>query len=169
MRSSDLARHAQPLIDGGVAPTLAIGVFDGQATHRFEHGVSADALFEIGSITKVFTGTLLADLAREGLVDLDDPVARRLPASVRVPQFGDRVMTLRHLATHTSGLPASSASSSSALGEFARLAADGKLTVPVARTFALEDWRTALGISSSRQARGKLVLLTGGRRSSAGV
>jgi NADPH:quinone reductase-like Zn-dependent oxidoreductase len=47
------------------------------------------------------------------------------------------------------------------LGEFARLAAEGKFTVPVARTFALEDWRTALGISSSRQARGKLVLLTG--------
>jgi CubicO group peptidase (beta-lactamase class C family) len=92
-------------MNGGVAPTLAIGVFDGQATHRFAHGASADALFEIGSITKVFTGTLLADVAREGLVDLDDPVARCLPASVRVPQFGDRVITLRHLATHTSGLP----------------------------------------------------------------
>jgi CubicO group peptidase (beta-lactamase class C family) len=105
MDSVDLAQQAQPLIDGGVAPTLAIGVFDGQTTHRFAHGASADALFEIGSITKVFTGTLLADIAREGLVDLDDPVSRCLPASVRVPEFGDRVITLRHLATHTSGLP----------------------------------------------------------------
>lgn len=45
------------------------------------------------------------------------------------------------------------------LGEFAQLAADGKFTIPVARTFPLEDWRTALGVSESGYARGKLVLL----------
>lgn len=49
-----------------------------------------------------------------------------------------------------------------ALGEFAQLAADGKFTIPVARTFALEDWRTALDISAGGQARGKLVLLPAG-------
>jgi len=43
--------------------------------------------------------------------------------------------------------------------EFARLAADGKFTVPIARTFPLEDWRTAMEISLSGQARGKLLLL----------
>ena len=48
------------------------------------------------------------------------------------------------------------------LGEFAKLAADGQFTVPVARTFPLEDWRTALGISQSGHARGKLVLLPAG-------
>jgi hypothetical protein len=41
-------------------------------------------------------------------------------------------------------------------------AADGKFTVPVARTFALEDWRTALETSQSGRAGGKLVLLPGG-------
>lgn len=45
------------------------------------------------------------------------------------------------------------------LGEFARRAADGQFTVPIARTFALEDWRTALDISQRGHARGKLVLL----------
>jgi NADPH:quinone reductase-like Zn-dependent oxidoreductase len=45
------------------------------------------------------------------------------------------------------------------LGEFAKLAADGQFTVPVAGTFALADWRTALGISQGGHARGKLVLL----------
>ena len=45
------------------------------------------------------------------------------------------------------------------LGEYAQRAADGKFTVPIARTFPLADWRTALEISLSRQARGKLVLL----------
>ena len=45
------------------------------------------------------------------------------------------------------------------LGEYARLAAAGEFTIPVARTFRLEDWRTALEISQSGHARGKLVLL----------
>jgi NADPH:quinone reductase-like Zn-dependent oxidoreductase len=48
-----------------------------------------------------------------------------------------------------------------ALGEFVRRAADGTFTVPVARTFALDEWRLALDISSSQRARGKLVLLPG--------
>jgi NADPH:quinone reductase-like Zn-dependent oxidoreductase len=47
-------------------------------------------------------------------------------------------------------------------GEFARFAADGKFVIPVARTFALEDWRAALDISAGGHARGKLVLLTEG-------
>ena len=45
------------------------------------------------------------------------------------------------------------------LAEFARLAAEGRFTVPLARTFALEDWREALDISQSGRAHGKLVLL----------
>jgi NADPH:quinone reductase-like Zn-dependent oxidoreductase len=48
------------------------------------------------------------------------------------------------------------------IGEFAQLAADGKFTIPVARTFSLEEWRTALDISESGHARGKLVLLLDG-------
>jgi CubicO group peptidase (beta-lactamase class C family) len=62
-------------------------------------------IFEIGSITKVFTGLLLADLAEEGLVGLDDPLASHLPASVRVPAAGDRQITLGDLASHAGGLP----------------------------------------------------------------
>jgi NADPH:quinone reductase-like Zn-dependent oxidoreductase len=45
------------------------------------------------------------------------------------------------------------------LGQFAQYTADGKFTVPVARTFPLEEWRTALAVSQSWHARGKLVLL----------
>jgi len=48
------------------------------------------------------------------------------------------------------------------LGEFAQLAGRGQFTIPIARTFALEDWRTALEISQSGHARGKLVLLPAG-------
>jgi serine-type D-Ala-D-Ala carboxypeptidase/endopeptidase len=65
---------------------------------------AADTIFEIGSITKVFTATLLADMAEEGLVALDDPVQRYLPDDVRPPVRG-RPITLVDLATQTSGLP----------------------------------------------------------------
>ena len=47
------------------------------------------------------------------------------------------------------------------LPEFAQLAAAGRFTVPIARTFPLEEWRTALEISLSGHARGKLLLLPG--------
>ena len=61
-------------------------------------------IFEIGSITKVFTGLLLADLAERGIVGRDDSLARYLPASAAVPTSGGREITLADLASHTSGL-----------------------------------------------------------------
>ena len=67
-------------------------------------GVDSDAIFELGSITKVFTATLLAEAVVRGEVALHDPVQRFLPADVRLPVRG-RPVTLEDLATHTSGLP----------------------------------------------------------------
>ncbi len=70
-------------------------------------GVSLDGntVFEIGSITKVFTNTILADMVKRGEVRLDDPIAKYLPQSVRVPQRNGRQITLLDLATQSSGLP----------------------------------------------------------------
>jgi CubicO group peptidase (beta-lactamase class C family) len=62
-------------------------------------------IFEVGSVTKVFTGLLLADLAEHGMVGLEDPLASYLPASVRVPSFGGHQITLGDLASHAGGLP----------------------------------------------------------------
>jgi NADPH:quinone reductase-like Zn-dependent oxidoreductase len=45
------------------------------------------------------------------------------------------------------------------LGRYARLAAEGRFTIPIARTFALKDWREALDLSVNKRAHGKLVLL----------
>src|SRR5207245_4746400 len=59
---------------------------------------------EIGSVGKVFTALLLADLVRKGEVSLADPVAKYLPG-IKVPQRSGRSITLLDLATHTSGLP----------------------------------------------------------------
>jgi RecB family endonuclease NucS len=65
---------------------------------------AANTIFEIGSITKVFTATLLAQMAEEGLVALDDPVQRYLQDDVLLPVRG-RPITLVDLATQSSGLP----------------------------------------------------------------
>ena len=67
--------------------------------------LDVDSVFEIGSITKVFTGVLLAEMADRGEVKLDDPVALHLPADVRVPDRNGRKITLLDLSTQTSGLP----------------------------------------------------------------
>jgi len=61
-------------------------------------------IFEIGSMTKVFTGLLLADTVNEGKARLDDPIGKFLPASLKLaPEVA--AITLEQLATHTSGLP----------------------------------------------------------------
>jgi D-alanyl-D-alanine-carboxypeptidase/D-alanyl-D-alanine-endopeptidase len=65
----------------------------------------ADTPFEIGSITKTFTGLLLAELEAEGKVELDDPVERYIPDGATIPQVGPQPITLRDLAVQRSGLP----------------------------------------------------------------
>lgn len=67
--------------------------------------LNGDSVFEIGSITKTFTATLLSEMARRGEVKLDDTVQQWLPASVTMPQHGDVPIRLRDLATHMSGMP----------------------------------------------------------------
>jgi serine-type D-Ala-D-Ala carboxypeptidase/endopeptidase len=63
-----------------------------------------ETMFQLGSLTKVFTTLLLADMVERGEVRLDDPAGQYLPPGVRMPLRG-RPITLRDLATHMSGLP----------------------------------------------------------------
>jgi len=84
---------------------IVVGVINAHGRRITARGPArADTLFEIGSITKVFTGLLLADMAARGEVGLDDPVAKYLPAGWTLPVRG-RPITLLDLATHRSGLP----------------------------------------------------------------
>lgn len=66
--------------------------------------ISKDTIFEIGSITKVFTTLAFMDMVTKGEVQLDDPIELYLPG-VKVPEMDGKKITLRHLATHHSGLP----------------------------------------------------------------
>ena len=66
---------------------------------------STRTIFEIGSVTKVFTGLVLAKMVSDGMVKLADPIGCHLPDGVKSPSKEGREITLENLATHTSGLP----------------------------------------------------------------
>ena len=93
---------------------IVVGVIDSNGRRIVSYGsfaktdprlLNGDTLFEIGSITKVFTSLLLADMVQRGEVALADPVSKYLPSTAKVPERGGRSITLQDLATHTSGLP----------------------------------------------------------------
>ncbi len=93
---------------------IVVGVVGAQGQRVFSYGkmkeggtndVNADTLFEIGSITKIFTTLTLADMADHGELKLDDPIRKFLPATVKTPSRKGKQITLLDLATHTSGLP----------------------------------------------------------------
>jgi CubicO group peptidase (beta-lactamase class C family) len=103
----------KPLIDGGWCRGMVVGIVDAQGSQVYGYGVGGAkdqlpdgaTVFEIGSITKAFTGILLADAVTRKEAALDDPVRKHLPAAVKTPEFEGTAITLQHLATHTSALP----------------------------------------------------------------
>ncbi len=110
--SEEVLANVRARVDAGETEGAFVGVVGPGGRETFGYGrLSAErpavpdsaTVFEIGSVTKAFTGLLLAEMAARGEVALDDPIAAYLPDSLDVA-FGDRV-TLDHLATHTSGLP----------------------------------------------------------------
>lgn len=100
--------------DVGVAVGIVVGIVDENGSRIVSCGsldngtgreVDGDTVFEIGSVTKTFTTLLLEDMIARGQMQLDEPVATYLPRSVKTPTRNGKEITLRHLATHTSGLP----------------------------------------------------------------
>ena len=68
--------------------------------------VDGNTVFDIASIAKTFVTIVLADMIKQGLVNLDDPIEKYLPTNnVTVPSYNGHKITLEDLATHTSGLP----------------------------------------------------------------
>lgn len=110
----DLAREIAPLLEQKTAQAVSLGVVQpsgaiighfGQLSPADPTPPGDDTVYEIGSLSKVFTALLLADAVVRGEVALDTPIARLLPADVVLPDGAGERITLRMLATHTSGLP----------------------------------------------------------------
>ena len=97
--------QAVGIVVGVVSPAGRMVVAHGRLAEDDLREPDGDTVFEIGSITKVFTSTLLAELASRGEVDLDTPVQHLLGSGARMPTRDGAEITLGHLATHSSGLP----------------------------------------------------------------
>jgi serine-type D-Ala-D-Ala carboxypeptidase/endopeptidase len=91
---------------------VAIGLIDhGHEERIFVRGTQAPTRldertqFQIGSITKLFTASVLAQMVIAGDMKLDDPIQRYLPPEVHAPVYHGHAITLLDLSDHTSGLP----------------------------------------------------------------
>jgi D-alanyl-D-alanine-carboxypeptidase/D-alanyl-D-alanine-endopeptidase len=93
---------------------MVVGVLDSSGRRIIAHGardagdtrpLDGDTVFEIGSMTKVFTSVLLADAVQRKEVALTDPVNKFLPDAAKVPDRAGKSITLQDLAQHTSALP----------------------------------------------------------------
>ena len=112
--SHEIETILQERIEDGRGVGLVVGLLEPDGSRRVITAGSAGlerppldehTLFEIGSITKAFTGVLLAEMDRRGEVDMNAPVSTYLPAGTRIPSRAGREITLVDLATHRSGLP----------------------------------------------------------------
>src|SRR5512143_854964 len=93
-------------------PGVAVGILLGGKIHTFGYGVTSvenpllvtgDTLFQIGSITKTFTGTAVMRLVESGRLELDAPLRKYLPGLRLADEHEAAAVTMQHLLTHTSG------------------------------------------------------------------
>jgi CubicO group peptidase (beta-lactamase class C family) len=82
----------------------AVEAATGVLNRRTHQPATADSVFQIGSITKVWTATLVMQLVDEGMLDLDEPVVTYLPEFKVADDRLTRTVTTRHLLSHTSGI-----------------------------------------------------------------
>jgi len=100
--------------NSSIPAAIVVGVITPNGTQVSAYGniskanptpVDGNTIFDIGSVTKTFVATVLADLINQGVVKLSDPLEMYLPSNVTVPSYNGSKITLGDLATHTSGLP----------------------------------------------------------------
>lgn len=110
----DVQQTVAKRVENGYYPSIVVGIVTPEGMTFYAKGLAnretkapADehTIYEIGSITKTFTATILADMVEKGEVKLDDPIAKYLPDGVTAPTRDDKPITLLTLANHTSGLP----------------------------------------------------------------
>ncbi len=113
MPRDSLQRIVSERVQGGRSTGLIVGVLTPTGARyvvtagneRKGKPLDIHSIFEIGSITKVFTGILLAEMVNRGEVQPRQRVTDLLPPGTKVPSRGGREITLLDLSTQTSGLP----------------------------------------------------------------
>jgi len=117
LRAADIAEIRSIManrVENGKAVGIVAGIIDekgrqvvaaGKISPDGTQAPDGDTVYEIGSVTKVFTSLILADMIEKGEVKPDDPVSKLLPATVKVPSRNGRQITLLDLSMQVSGLP----------------------------------------------------------------
>jgi len=106
--------YIKRIVDNEKSASIIIGVINKDGKQIISYGElekgsgkkpDENSLYGIGSITKLFTCSLLADMVKSGKMKLNDPISKYLPDSVNTPTYNGKEIRLYDLATHTSGLP----------------------------------------------------------------
>jgi len=120
-KAEAIDKMVREFFDSDFLPSLSIGlVQDEKLVYARAYGIAdkitgcpatIETIYEMGSVGKVLTSTVLAILNERGVVRIDDPVLKWVPAISNIPEHpeGGPPITLEHLVTHTSGLPANPA------------------------------------------------------------
>jgi CubicO group peptidase (beta-lactamase class C family) len=105
VRRIDQQKQAVGIVVGVIEPAGRRVVAYGNLAHGDPRPLDGDTIFEIGSVSKVFTSLLLADMVNRKEVTLDGPAVKYLPENVKMPERSGKSITLLDLSTHSSGLP----------------------------------------------------------------
>jgi CubicO group peptidase (beta-lactamase class C family) len=102
---AEMQHQATGMVVGVIRASGSSLVAYGPTDRKGARKMAGDTIFEIASLSKIFTDLLLADAVVRGQAALDDRLAAYVPAGVSVPEFEGAAIVLADLATHTSGLP----------------------------------------------------------------
>lgn len=112
--SDEVKENIKFRVDNGMNTGIVVGIITSEGTTYYSYGVKSlgtnepvdeNSVFEIGSISKTFTGILLADMVIKGELNLDDPLQDLLPKGITAPTRNGESIKLFHLSNHTSSLP----------------------------------------------------------------
>lgn len=112
--SQEVKDNIKLRVDNDINTGIVVGIIEGDKTYYYSYGVKSlngkepvdeRSVFEIGSITKTFTGIILADMVVKGKMKLDDPLQKYLPEGITAPTRNGASINLTHLSNHTSSLP----------------------------------------------------------------
>jgi len=109
---AEIISNIEGRVDAKMNPSIVVGVVEGNSSKAYVFGERAygegdadeHSIYEIGSISKVFTGIMLADQIVKGNMSADDPISSYLK-NMKLPTYEGKEITLGHLSDHTSSLP----------------------------------------------------------------
>lgn len=112
--STEVKDHIKTRVDEGINVGIVVALIDGENVEYYSYGkadlktgadVDENSIFEIGSISKTFTGIIVADEVVKGKMKLSDPISKYLSEYTKVPTRNDKSITIKDVATHSSSLP----------------------------------------------------------------